>query len=216
MNRDVFLARVATGVRHAELPDPPLVPADLPDLGEADLLEMFRSRAQSVNTVVHGPVTRHGTPRAVVGIAAGHNISSFVAWDDLPASGVASALAAGGFDRIDAEVPPGMPDHLLEIERADLGVTGASFALAESGSIVLSHGPGQGRVVSLIPEIHVALVSVSSIHRTLAHWAHEYPDYAAETANLVIVTGPSRTGDIELELTLGVHGPRHMHVVLIK
>ncbi|MDH3189803.1 MAG: lactate utilization protein, partial [Acidimicrobiia bacterium] len=61
-----------------------------------------------------------------------------------------------------------------------------------------------------------ALVTTASIHRNLVHWAHEFPGNAAETANLVIVTGPSRTGDIELELTLGVHGPRHMHVVLIK
>lgn len=216
MNRDAFLGRVATSIRHTQLPTPPDVPAELPELAETDLLELFRARAQSVNTVVHGPVTRHGTPRAVVGIAAGHNISSFVAWDELPASGVASALAATGFDRIDADVPPEERHRLLDIEHADLGVTGASFALAESGSVVLSHGPGQGRLVSLIPEIHVALVFASSIHRTLAHWAHEFPDYAAETANLVIVTGPSRTGDIELELTLGVHGPRHLHVVLIK
>ncbi len=214
MDREAFLARVAFGVKRAELPEPPSVVDELPDMGETDLIELFRARAQSVNAVVHGPVTRHGTPRAVVGIAAGHNIESFVSWDVLPASGVAAALGTAGFDRIDAFVDD--RDQLLDISRADLGVTGSDFALAESGSVVLSHGRGRGRLVSLVPEIHVALVMTTTIHRTLAHWAREFPSKPAETANLVIVTGPSRTGDIELELTLGVHGPRHMHVVLIK
>ena len=216
MDRDTFLARVTRGVQNASLPDPPRVPEELPAMAEVDLIELFRARAQSVNTVVHGPVTRHGTPRAVVGIAAGHDIGSFMVWDDLPASGVSSALSTAGYDRLDSEIGHDDPDRLLEVAQADLGITGSDFALAESGSVVLSHGAGRGRVVSLIPEIHVALVTTASIHRNLVHWAHEFPGNAAETANLVIVTGPSRTGDIELELTLGVHGPRHMHVVLIK
>jgi L-lactate dehydrogenase complex protein LldG len=216
VERDAFLARVTAAAAQAELPETPQVLAELPEMGEADLVELFRVRAQSVNTVVHGPVTRHGAPRAVVGIASGHNLESFVIWDRLPASGVASALATAGFERIDAEVARGDRRQPLDIGRADLGVTGSDFALAESGSVVLSHGPGRGRLVSLVPEIHIALVTTSTMHRTLAHWAREFPGNAAETANLVIVTGPSRTGDIELELTLGVHGPRHMHVILIK
>ena len=57
---------------------------------------------------------------------------------------------------------------------------------------------------------------VTTIDRTLAHWAHRRAESAAETANLVLVTGPSRTGDIEQQLNLGVHGPRHVHVVLVK
>jgi L-lactate dehydrogenase complex protein LldG len=64
--------------------------------------------------------------------------------------------------------------------------------------------------------IHVALVRAESIFRSLAQWADEVPDAVVETANLVIVTGPSRTGDIEQHLNLGVHGPKHLHVVLIK
>jgi L-lactate dehydrogenase complex protein LldG len=97
-----------------------------------------------------------------------------------------------------------------------LGVTGSIAGLAESGSVVLDHHQGQPRLASLVPETHVVLLEVSSIATTLAHWAARHPDLAARSPNLVIISGPSRTGDIEQILNLGVHGPRHLHVVLIK
>ncbi|MFZ0625504.1 MAG: LUD domain-containing protein [Acidimicrobiia bacterium] len=50
----------------------------------------------------------------------------------------------------------------------------------------------------------------------MSHWAEKNPDSARRTANLVVITGPSRTGDIELQLNLGVHGPRQVHIVVIE
>lgn len=215
MDREAFLARVAQAASTALLPVP--VPADLPDPGEIDLSVLFRERAQSVNAVVHGPVSRHGVPRAVVGIAAGHAASNFVAWDELPAAGVASALVTAGLERFDHLVPDdGRREHLLSYRSLHVGVTGAEAGLAESGSVVLRHGQGRPRLASLIPEIHIVLLEMSTLSRTLAHWARENPASARETTNLVIVTGPSRTGDIEQTLNLGVHGPRHVHIVMFR
>lgn len=217
MDREAFLNRVGRASLTSHLPDPPPVAADLTELEETDLLVLFRSRAQTVNAVVHGPVTRHGVPRAVVGIATGHDATSFMAWDDLPASGVTSALQTAGIGRIDHEVPHGSRrDHLLTYRDVDVGVTGAEAGLAESGSVVLVHGEGRPRMASLAPDIHIALVEIDRIDRTLAHWARKNPTLTAETTNLVLVTGPSRTGDIEQQLNLGVHGPRHVHIVMIK
>ena len=71
-------------------------------------------------------------------------------------------------------------------------------------------------MASLVPEVHVALLDLILMERTLVHWAHKFPESVANTANLVVITGPSRTGDIEQQLTLGVHGPKHVHIVLIK
>jgi len=217
VKRDAFISRVGQATLSAVLPDSPTVPPDLPDAGDIDLVNRFRTRAQAVNVVVHGPVSRHGVPRAVAGVAGGHNATSFMAWDELPAPGVAATLVSDGLVRVDHEAPD--HDRLAHNETyrtLDVGVTGAVAGFAESGSVVLTHGPGRPRMASIVPEIHIALLPIKDIHRSLAYWAHEFPALAAETTNLVVVTGPSRTGDIEQHLNLGVHGPRHVHIVLIK
>jgi L-lactate dehydrogenase complex protein LldG len=153
----------------------------------------------------------------VVGIAAGHDATSFLAWDDLPAPGVVSAMTAAGMTRVDHNVPvEGRVEHHLTYHDIGVGITGAEAALAESGTVVLSHGAGRPRMASLVPAVHIALVELATLSRTLAHWASENPRLASETTNLVLVTGPSRTGDIEQELNLGVHGPRHVHMVMIR
>ncbi len=217
MDRDVFLARVGRSAMTAVLPEALAVPDRFPDLDDQDLLTLFRERAQDVDAVVHGPVGRHGVPRAVAGIAAGHQCRSFMAWEDLPASGVASALTAAGSTSVQGEVPAETRiEHQLGYRDLDLGVTGAAAGLAESGSVVLDHRPGRPRMASLVPEVHVALLDLTLLERTLAHWARRHPESVAETANLVVITGPSRTGDIEQQLTLGVHGPKHVHIVLIQ
>jgi L-lactate dehydrogenase complex protein LldG len=217
VERDGFLTRVGRASLTSKLPDPPGVTPELPEPDETDLQSLFRSRAQMVNAVVHGPVSRHGVPRAVVAIVTGHGATSFISWDDLPASGVASALQTAGLERIDHVVPAeNRVEHNLTYADVDIGITGAAAGLAESGSVVLVHGEGRPRTASLVPEVHIALLDVESLDRTLAHWAHKNPTLPGETTNLVFVTGPSRTGDIEQQLNLGVHGPRHVHIVMIR
>lgn len=217
MDRDLFLGRVGKAAMTAKLPESPRVKAELPTMEPQDLVALFRERAQKVDAVVHGPMSAHAVPKTVVGIASGHESRSFMSWDTLPAAGVVSALASTGLERVSHDVPEdGRTDHLLGYYDLDLGITGAVAGLAESGSVVLLHGEGRPRMASLVPRIHVALLDISVMHRTLTHWVSRHPELVGETANLVVVTGPSRTGDIEQQLNLGVHGPRNVHVVMIK
>ena len=102
MDRDAFLARVGQAAMTAILPESPAVPERLPEVEVEDLVTLFRERAQAVDAVVHGPVARHGAPVVVTGIAAGHGCKTFMAWDELPSPGVASALTAEGLQRISA------------------------------------------------------------------------------------------------------------------
>jgi L-lactate dehydrogenase complex protein LldG len=77
-------------------------------------------------------------------------------------------------------------------------------------------GPSRPRLASLLPPVHVALVSKRALYPTMAAFFSAHPNIVREGSNLVFITGPSRTADIEQTLTLGVHGPRQVHVVLVE
>lgn len=95
---------------------------------------------------------------------------------------------------------------------ADVGISGADAALAETGSVVISSGPGYSRLVSLLPPVYIALVATSQLTTDLFTWtaARLEPPPAA----LTIISGPSKTADIEQTMAIGVHGPRRFIVVL--
>lgn len=99
-----------------------------------------------------------------------------------------------------------------EIEGA--GVSRAVYGLADTGSVVLAASPEEPRAASLLPAVHVSLLDESRILAGLAEL------FAAVGANLpsalAIVTGPSRSADIEQVLAIGVHGPGEVHVVLTR
>ena len=143
----------------------------------------------------------------------------FVSWDaaHLPLPGVLDALD-GHAERLDTHVRRDAADRADDYRRLDdaiVGVTGTHAALADTGSVVLVHGAGRPRLASLLPPVHVALVPVSTLRATLGALVAEQPDLLHDAANVVVVTGPSRTADIEMTLTRGVHGPRAVHVVFI-
>lgn len=98
---------------------------------------------------------------------------------------------------------------------ADVGITGADYALADTGSLVLLSSAAEARLVSLLPPIHLAVVFKDRLLTGLDELAARLPDPASLTSALVIITGPSRTADIEQILVRGVHGPREVHVLLV-
>ena len=101
------------------------------------------------------------------------------------------------------------------IEPIAVGLTGALAGLADTGSLVLASGPGRSRVASLLPPVHVAVLSQARMYATLPAFLAANRGAVGETSNLVLVTGPSRTADIEMTLTHGVHGPREVHVIVV-
>jgi L-lactate dehydrogenase complex protein LldG len=100
---------------------------------------------------------------------------------------------------------------------AEVGITSADLAVAETGSLVVGSKPGQERVASLLPPFHIAVVEEAQIVADLFD-AFEKLQARGEEAlpsNLVFISGPSKTGDIAMQLTVGVHGPGQWHVVII-
>jgi L-lactate dehydrogenase complex protein LldG len=97
---------------------------------------------------------------------------------------------------------------------ADVGVTGCDAAVAETGSLVMFSAPGRSRTVSLLPRFHIAIVERSRLHFSMADVFEAYQDRLANAACCTLITGPSRTADIELTLTLGIHGPGRVAVIV--
>lgn len=102
--------------------------------------------------------------------------------------------------------------------QADVGITSATHAVAETGSLVMHAGVGCERVTSLLPPVHIAIVAESQIVPDLfdALARMRDPGSGALPSNVTLITGPSKTGDIELQLTTGVHGPGKWHVIVVR
>lgn len=218
MERDAFLARVAAAVETARLPahpdlDPGLLVADLVPV---DLVELFSRRVEEVDGVLHRPASVDEVGALVLKIARSYDASSFMAWDEaeLGVAGVAEHLVTAGLRQVSGVVPEvGRLEHQTGYMDLSLGITGAEAGFAESGTVVVRSGPGRPRMASVVPLVHVALLRVDRIHRSLTHWMAGRELAAA--ANVVAITGPSKTADIEQNINVGVHGPRHVHLILV-
>ena len=144
-------------------------------------------------------------------------ISSTIA-AQLDASGKHSFVAPDG---LPAEwLVPGFHwtiDHSLshaEIEQAEGVVTAAYCAVADSGTIVLHHSAAEGRrVVTLLPDWHLCILRASQVVETLPEYFARCPQPPAQAT---WISGPSATADIEMTRIKGVHGPRFLHVILVR
>ena len=95
---------------------------------------------------------------------------------------------------------------------ADAGITGVNAALAETGTIVVSSGSGRSRLVALLPPVHIAMVPTSSLTADLFTWTAARG--SAMPASITLISGPSKTADIEQVMAIGVHGPKRLIVIL--
>lgn len=95
---------------------------------------------------------------------------------------------------------------------ADAGLSSADAALAETGTLVVASGPGKSRMATLLPPVHIALVPTSRLTADLFTWTAGRG--ASLPANVTLISGPSKTADIEQTMAIGVHGPKRLIVIL--
>jgi len=125
---------------------------------------------------------------------------------ELQALGVSEILAGLGVEIVSSQAGR---DALA---RCDLGVTGVDMALPETGTLVLRASPERSRAISLLPRVHLALVRPANLRADLVTVLQEM----RTDPYFVFVTGPSRTADIELTVTIGVHGPQVLYVWVVE
>ena len=132
------------------------------------------------------------------------NIRKATVWETphLRQLGITEILNSLGVDL----VSPNANKH--EMALCDLGITEADYLLPETGTLVLRSSPEKPRAVSLLPRVHLAIVRPEMLRADM----HQVFAEAKDSHYLVFITGPSRTADIELTVTLGVHGPKNLYV----
>lgn len=153
----------------------------------------FDVRVETLVQVCH----LHGASRAVISA-------------DPECNGLLAALREAGIDAHPL-------DGIARSAEADIGITGAMYGVALTGSIVVDASRAKGRTASLLPPVHVALVRVNNLLATPGEVFERLASQGnALPSNLVLITGPSRSSDIEMQLTLGVHGPQTLIVLLLE
>ncbi len=146
---------------------------------------------------------------------------SVLAWtaDKLPIDGLGPTLDDLGLTLV-APTDLRTPESREKVRHIRYGITGVEAAFAATGSMLLVAGPGTNRAASLFPFRHIALIPFSRLYRSFEEWLAEQRELGTlvdtfrQRANLTLITGPSKSADIEMNLTLGVHGPKFVHAIL--
>jgi L-lactate dehydrogenase complex protein LldG len=141
---------------------------------------------------------------AIMTLVTEQNIRKATVWEtpELRQLGVTETLNSLGVEL----VSPNADKHDMAL--CDLGITEADYLLPETGTLVLRSSAEMPRAVSLLPRVHLAIVRPEMLRADM----HQVFAEAKDSHYLVFITGPSRTADIELTVTLGVHGPRNLFV----
>jgi L-lactate dehydrogenase complex protein LldG len=217
--RAALFARIRAALgRESATPPPQPLPIDEPIVrtvrDDQDLVAVFcehaeqvgmkprRTSAADLQHTLEDLLTTLGTRRATVSIVPGALLDA-----------AAAALSTRNIERVDWRAAEGLePDYDV-----DAGITDVALAVAESGTLVYRSGQEHSRGTAFVPPMHIALVRARDIVPDLID---AMPRLAAQPTDLpsatLLITGPSKTADIEGVLVKGVHGPQDVHILLVQ
>ena len=210
MAREAILHRVKTALGRSagqQPAAPPEARIRIPEVGMEDRIASFRAALEALA----GKVTVAPSAEAAL-----EHVAGLIQGKTAVASN-APFLAECGVTRL-TEVRSGITDReelRAACAGADFGITSATYALADTGTLVMIASPEEARLVSLLPPAHIALLPRERILTGLDELFMLLPKPAEQTSSMVLITGPSRTADIEQILVRGVHGPGQVHVVIV-
>jgi L-lactate dehydrogenase complex protein LldG len=211
------LGRTAT-LRPAPLE--PFIEATAEAVG-SDLAVRLIREAAAVGVHVHSlrgvdeTIERVGEICAAGGGEVALSGAALLAAIDFQSALVARGLSTFGCSEQDSLEHEGL---IARLARCGVGVTAADCAIAETGTIVLSSDEPNALLVSLLPPVHIAVLRSSQIVASLDEAITKLAETTETTKwrSATFITGPSRTGDVELTLSIGVHGPKELHIVILE
>lgn len=210
--KDVMLRRIHTALRDVPRDEQP---------GDVAVARDYRTIDNAPrDQIVHQFAERVAEYKAAVRVVAEREL----------VGAIAAALAARNLTRL--VVPAGLPDAWLPagvkplrdapplsntaLDESEGVITTCAISIAQTGTIVLDHGPGQGRrAISLVPDYHLCVVRAEQIVGLVPEAITELETAASAGQPLTFISGPSATSDIELNRVEGVHGPRTLEVLIV-
>jgi len=219
-SRDAFLARVRLAAEQGR----PYrvhtreVPENIGYIGASgDLVKRFAMEVNAVGGEAVVVSDLEAAARELHRLLAEVGARSAVCWkhDLLERLGLRQLLVGPGVSLHDYESLAKLPsdEQRRTLLACDVGITSCDCAIAETGTLMVLARPGQERVASLLPPMHVAIVERRQIVPDLVDAIELLKPTLP--SNVTFITGPSKTGDIELQLTTGVHGPGKWRVIVI-
>ncbi len=151
-------------------------------------------------------------PEIIAGVFAARGVSEWIAGDlnEALITEVSKVLEKRSIARLAVD------DSLSRLSQAQAGITMAIAGIAETGTIVVPSAPGRPALPSLLPPLHVAILHKDTIIRDLESWLGSNAEtVVTASSQCTLITGPSRTADVEMTLSIGVHGPRELVVLCI-
>jgi L-lactate dehydrogenase complex protein LldG len=223
MKRSDFLNNIRHSLKTAHLPaslpERPAAPP-LPAFNPADLVDDFIAEATALSAEVHRTENKPEALNLIAHLLDKYRVNEYLSWDAefMPIPELQQFLTHQNKLRDTVHLPVEQAPReaaLARLGEIQVSITGSLGGLADTGSIAVENGRGRSRLASLLPPVHLALVKTSQLYPSMAHFLAAHPGLTGRTSNLVFITGPSRTADIEQTLTLGVHGPKELHLILL-
>lgn len=187
-------------VRHRMVP--------LADTSPEALLARFKQEAEKLGCYVYSLPEAETLVKILELIGSEKSVLSWE-FDEISLSGLRETL-----DRAKISVAK------FNDGKVKVGITGADWGLAATGSIVVSTGKGKFRTTSLLPDVHIVALKADRIRADFETWIAGQRsgqlDAFRTSSNTVIITGPSKTADIAQELIKGAHGPRVVHIFILQ
>lgn len=216
-SRDQIFARLhaVSGQISEHVPETVCMPIET--LSQSEKIEKLKNLMEAVRSEVH-IVDRSTWPQQLKKILKARDVKSLLFAPETP---IGDRLESEGRETSN-ELPEliAYQDDIEEFKERlfeiDAGITSTIGAIAETGALILWPTVKEPRLMSLVPPIHIAVLEAEKIHNTFCeviqkeNWPGNMP------TNVVLISGPSKTADIELTLAFGVHGPKELIVLILK
>ncbi|MEL6150326.1 MAG: LUD domain-containing protein [Chloroflexota bacterium] len=175
------------------------------DASPDELLHTFITEAEKLSVNIHEAGSESDALETVLELLAADKTALTWDYDHIPLSGLQAAFEQNGISR--AEIDDGT---------VRVGITGVDAALAGTGGIVVISGRGKSRQASLLPLVHIAVLRRDQITPNLeTFYATTNRETFRDHSNIAVITGPSKSADIAMELIHGMHGPKELHIIIV-